>query len=73
MTEEELITETRVSLQNQSAQSHDILKRFHYLVRREGYLDGYNDGSKNGYQNAQKEVADWITAEKVRNLWEGQK
>lgn len=58
---EELITETRIKLQNQSAQAQEILKDF------------YDEAHHDGYSRAVVTADDWITAEKVRDLWEEQK
>lgn len=58
---EELITETRIKLQNQSSQAQEILEAF--------YCQAY----AHGFTTAEKTVDGWITAEKVRDLWEDQK
>ena len=62
---EELITKTRIKLQNQSAQSQELLNDL--------WLKACITGFIGGEIYAKDKVADWITAEQVRDLWEEQK
>ena len=65
MTIEERINEVRIKLNNPSTQSYGLLKQLWAV----GYLEGY----KIGIADAKEGVASWITAEKVRDLWEEQR
>ena len=65
MTIEERINEVRIRLNNPAAQVYKILRD----LCQSAYDMGWDDGTNNAKEN----VADWITAEKVDELYQEQK